>query len=62
MKIQVELTPAEALLIKKALRENAFVNDKDAKLASGRLALAQCVSQVLKNAMNVVLIPYLETM
>lgn len=38
------------------------VADKDAKLASARLALAECVSQVLKNAMNVVLIPYLETM
>ncbi len=36
--------------------------EKDPLLAGARLALADCVRQVLKNAMEMVLIPFLETM
>lgn len=38
------------------------VADENKKLAGARLALADSVKQVLKNAMKVVLIPFLETM
>ncbi len=40
----------------------SIVNAGDAKLAGARLYLAQCTLQVIKNAMNLVLVPYLEKM
>jgi len=40
----------------------SIVNAGDAKLAGARLYLAECTLQVIKNAMNLVLVPYLEKM
>ena len=40
----------------------SIVNAKDEKLAGSRLYLAQCTLQVIKNAMSLVLVPYLEKM
>ena len=40
----------------------SIVNAGDTKLAGARLYLAQCTLQVIKNAMNLVLVPYLEKM
>ena len=38
------------------------VAEENAKLAGARLYLAECTLQVIKNAMNLVLVPYLEKM
>ena len=40
----------------------SIVNAGEAKLAGARLYLAECTLQVIKNAMNLVLVPYLEKM
>ncbi|MCQ2592839.1 MAG: arginine--tRNA ligase [Treponema sp.] len=40
----------------------SIVNAGDAKLAGARLYLAECTLQVIKNAMTLVLVPYLEKM
>ena len=40
----------------------SIVNAGDAQLAGARLYLAECTLQVIKNAMNLVLVPYLEKM
>ena len=40
----------------------SIVNAGDAKLAGARLYLAECTLQVIRNAMNLVLVPYLEKM
>lgn len=40
----------------------SIVNAGDSKLAGARLYLAECTLQVIKNAMNLVLVPYLEKM
>ena len=40
----------------------SIVNAGDAKLAGARLYLAECTLQAIKNAMNLVLVPYLEKM
>lgn len=40
----------------------SIVNAGDAKLAGARLYLAECTLQVIKNAMDLVLVPYLEKM
>lgn len=40
----------------------SIMNAKDEKLSGARLYLAQCTLQVIKNAMNLVLVPYLEKM
>jgi len=40
----------------------SIVNAGDPKLAGARLYLAQCTLQVIKNGMNLVLVPYLEKM
>ena len=40
----------------------SIVNAGDAKLAGARLYLAECTLQVIKNAMNLVWVPYLEKM
>ena len=39
-----------------------IVNAEDKTLAGARLYLAACTLQVIKNAMNLVLVPYLEKM
>jgi arginyl-tRNA synthetase len=40
----------------------SIVNAGESKLAGARLYLAECTLQVIKNAMNLVLVPYLEKM
>lgn len=40
----------------------SIVNAENAKLAGARLYLAECTLQVIKNAMKLVLVPYLEKM
>ena len=40
----------------------SIVNAENAELAGARLYLAKCTLQVIKNAMNLVLVPYLEKM
>jgi len=40
----------------------SIVNAGDSQLAGARLYLAECTLQVIKNAMNLVLVPYLEKM
>ena len=40
----------------------SIVNAGNDKLAGARLYLAECTLQVIKNAMNLVLVPYLEKM
>ena len=40
----------------------SIVNAGETKLAGARLYLAECTLQVIKNAMNLVLVPYLEKM
>lgn len=51
-----------AKLFSKFYQNCSIVNAGDAKLGGARLYLAQCTLQVIKNAMNLVLVPYLERM
>ena len=51
-----------AKLFSKFYQTCSIVNAEDAQLAGARLYLADCTLQVIKNAMNLVLVPYLEKM
>ena len=51
-----------AKLFSKFYQTCSILNAGDAKLAGARLYLAKCTLQVIKNAMNLVLVPYLEKM
>lgn len=51
-----------AKLFSKFYQNCSIVNAGDTKLGGARLYLAQCTLQVIKNAMNLVLVPYLERM
>ena len=46
----------------KFYQQCSIMNAEDKKVASARLYLAECTLQVMKNAMNLVLVPYLEKM
>ncbi len=46
----------------KFYQQCSIMNAEDKKLAGARLYLAECTLQVMKNAMNLVLVPYLEKM
>ena len=49
-------------LFSKFYQNCSIMNADDKKLAAARLYLAECTLQVMKNAMNLVLVPYLERM
>ena len=49
-------------LFSKFYQNCSIMNAEDKKLAAARLYLAECTLQVMKNAMNLVLVPYLERM
>lgn len=51
-----------AKLFSKFYQTCSIVNAGDDKLAGARLYLAKCTLQVIKNGMNLVLVPYLEKM
>lgn len=51
-----------AKLFSKFYQNCPIINATDKNLSSARLYLAQCTLQVMKNAMNLVLVPYLEKM
>ena len=51
-----------AKLFSKFYQTCSIVNAGDEKLAGARLYLAKCTLQVIKNGMNLVLVPYLEKM
>lgn len=51
-----------AKLFSKFYQQCSILNAEDKKLAGARLYLAECALQVIKNAMNLVLVPYLEKM
>ena len=51
-----------AKLFSKFYQNCSIVNAENKELAGARLYLAQCTLQVIKNAMNLVLVPYLEKM
>ncbi|MCR5435977.1 MAG: arginine--tRNA ligase [Treponema sp.] len=51
-----------AKLFGKFYQNCSIVNAEDKKLAGARLYLADCTLMVIKNAMNLVLVPYLEKM
>ena len=51
-----------AKLFSKFYQTCSIVNAGDEKLAGARLYLAKCTLQVIKNAMKLVLVPYLEKM
>jgi len=51
-----------AKLFSKFYQNCSIVNAGNEKLAGARLYLAQCTLQVIKNALNLVLVPYLEKM
>ena len=46
----------------KFYQQCSIMNAEDKKVAGARLYLAECTLQVMKNAMNLVLVPYLEKM
>ena len=49
-------------LFSKFYQNCSIMNADDKKVAAARLYLAECTLQVMKNAMNLVLVPYLERM
>ncbi|MCI5606279.1 MAG: arginine--tRNA ligase [Treponema sp.] len=49
-------------LFSKFYQQCSILNAEDKKVAGARLYLSQCTLQVIKNAMNLVLVPYLEKM
>ena len=49
-------------LFSKFYQQCSIVNAEDSQLASARLYLAECTLVVLKRAMNLVLVPFLEKM
>ena len=49
-------------LFSKFYQNCSIMNAEDKKVAAARLYLAECTLQVMKNAMNLVLVPYLERM
>ena len=51
-----------AKLFSKFYQNCSIVNAENKQLAGARLYLARCTLQVIKNAMNLVLVPYLERM
>ncbi|MBO4533121.1 MAG: arginine--tRNA ligase, partial [Treponema sp.] len=51
-----------AKLFSKFYQTCSIVNAQNKQLAGARLYLASCTLQVIKNAMNLVLVPYLEKM
>ena len=51
-----------AKLFSKFYQNCSIVNAENKQLAGARLYLASCTLQVIKNAMNLVLVPYLERM